>query len=105
MRAYRSFTVRARLPKDLAPLHELAMNLRWAWDSRTRDLFRWVEPDVWESTGHDPIRLLGLVGRRAIRPDVHRGVPDHSSTGFQPRSGDAGRWKDKEVNPLEYVAE
>jgi starch phosphorylase len=55
--------VRARLPESLAPLHELAMNLRWSWDSRTRDLFRWVGPDEWEVTGHDPMRLLGLVGR------------------------------------------
>ena len=62
MRAFRSFTVRARLPEPLAPLHELAMNLRWSWDSRTRDLFRWVDPDQWEVTGHDPMRLLGLVG-------------------------------------------
>src|SRR5947209_4019281 len=61
MRVLRSFTVRARLPEALAPLHELAMNLRWSWDERTRDLFRWVDPDAWEVTGHDPVRLLGLV--------------------------------------------
>ena len=63
MRALRSFTVRARLPEALAPLHELAMNLRWSWDGRTRDLFRWVDPAVWEETGHDPVRLLGRAGR------------------------------------------
>ncbi len=61
MRALRSFTVRTRLPEALAPLRELAMNLRWSWDERTRDLFRWVEPHVWEETGHDPVRLLSLV--------------------------------------------
>src|SRR5205085_4432089 len=66
MRAYRSFTVRARLPEALEPLHELAMNLRWAWDGRTRDLFRWVEPDLWDVTGHDPVRLLGLAGRERL---------------------------------------
>lgn len=62
-RAIRTFTVRARLPEALAPLHEIAMNLRWAWDPRSRDLFRWIDHEVWEQTGHDPIRLLGLVGR------------------------------------------
>ena len=61
MRALRSFTVRPVLPAALAPLHGLAMNLRWSWDERTRDLFRWVEPDLWEQTGHDPVRLLGMV--------------------------------------------
>ena len=61
MRALRSFTVRPNLPPALAPLHELAMNLRWSWDARTRDLFRWLDPDQWEVTGHDPVRLLGLI--------------------------------------------
>src|SRR4051812_35620917 len=61
MRALRSFTVRPRLPEALAPLERLAMNLRWAWDDRTRDLFRWVDPDAWDATRHDPVRLLGLV--------------------------------------------
>ncbi len=61
MKALRSFTVRTRLPEPLAPLGALAMNLRWSWDERTRDLFRWVDPGVWEDTGHDPVGLLGRV--------------------------------------------
>ena len=66
MRALRSFTVRARLPEELAPLQELAFNLRWSWDNRTRDLFRWVDPQIWELTFHDPVRLLGLVDRQRL---------------------------------------
>ena len=66
MRALRSFTVRARLPEPLAPLHDLAFNLRWSWDERTRDLFRWVDPQIWELTFHDPVRLLSLVGRNRL---------------------------------------
>jgi glycogen phosphorylase len=66
MRALRSFTVEARLPQALVPLQELAVNLRWSWDNRTRDLFRWVDPQVWELTFHDPVRLLSLVGRQRL---------------------------------------
>jgi len=66
MRALRSFTVRARLPEELVPLQELAFNLRWSWEDRTRDLFRWVDPQIWEQTFHDPVRLLGLVGRQRL---------------------------------------
>jgi starch phosphorylase len=66
MRALRSFTVRARLPEALGPLQELAYNLRWSWDHRTRDLFRWVDPQIWELTFHDPVRLLSLVGRERL---------------------------------------
>jgi starch phosphorylase len=66
MKALRSFTVRPRLPEALAPLEELAMNLRWSWDERTRELFRWVDPDVWEVGHHDPVRLLGSVSRERL---------------------------------------
>jgi starch phosphorylase len=58
VRALRSFTVRVRLPLPLAPLEELATNLRWSWDERTRDLFRWCDPAGWETVGHDPARLI-----------------------------------------------
>lgn len=37
------------------------MNLRWAWDESTRDLFRWVDPDAWDATHHDPIGVLATV--------------------------------------------
>jgi starch phosphorylase len=63
MKALRSFTVRTQLPRALAPLQDLAFNLRWSWDERTRELFRWVDPEQWEFSRHDPVRLLGLVSR------------------------------------------
>lgn len=61
MKAVASFVVRARLPRPLEPLLELGHNLRWSWNARTRELFRWIDPQAWESTGHDPVRLLGVV--------------------------------------------
>jgi starch phosphorylase len=61
MKALRSFTVRPSLPTELSALEDLAINLRWAWDDQTRDLFRWVDPDLWDASVHDPVRLLGLV--------------------------------------------
>jgi starch phosphorylase len=66
MKALRSFTVRPSLPPELAALGELAMNLRWSWDAQTRDLFRWVDPDAWDATVHDPVRLLGVVSRERL---------------------------------------
>jgi glycogen phosphorylase len=63
MKALRSFAVRPSLPAELGALEELAYNLRWSWDDQTRDLFRWVDPDMWDASVHDPVRLLGLVGR------------------------------------------
>jgi starch phosphorylase len=61
MRAIRRFTVRTVLPEPLAPLAELAANLRWSWHTPTRELFRAVDSKQWEAVGHDPVRLLGAV--------------------------------------------
>ncbi|HUF33527.1 MAG TPA: DUF3417 domain-containing protein, partial [Acidimicrobiales bacterium] len=66
MKALRSFTVRPTLPAALAPLEALAMNLRWSWDLRTRELFRWVDPEKWDAVVHDPVRLLGSVSKNRL---------------------------------------
>lgn len=61
MKAIRRFTVRTVLPEPLAPLGELALNLRWSWYPETRELFASIDPETWEVVGHDPNRLLGAV--------------------------------------------
>jgi glycogen phosphorylase len=65
-KAVRSFTVRAELPEALARLEELAMNLRWSWDPRTRDLFRWVDPDSADEASSDPLKMLGRISRQRL---------------------------------------
>ncbi|MFL6204044.1 MAG: alpha-glucan family phosphorylase [Acidimicrobiales bacterium] len=66
MKALRSFTVRPSLPPELAALEELAMNLRWSWDAETRDVFKWVDPDAWDASVHDPVGVLGVVPRERL---------------------------------------
>lgn len=61
MKAIRRFTVRPVLPEPLAPLSELARNLRWSWHAPTRELFRCADPAGWRAAGGDPVRLLGSV--------------------------------------------
>ena len=63
MRAIRRFTVRPVLPPALVALGELAGNLRWSWHPKTQDVFAEVDPALWDAVGHDPVRLLGAVGR------------------------------------------
>lgn len=50
------------MPEGLHALFSLALNLRWSWDSGTEELFKWVDPEAWEAAGHDPMKMLGLVG-------------------------------------------
>lgn len=66
MRAIRRFTVRPVLPEKLAALGDLAINLRWSWHPETQDLFRAIDPELWESTNQDPVRLLGSVGSERL---------------------------------------
>ncbi|MDP8975011.1 MAG: alpha-glucan family phosphorylase [Actinomycetota bacterium] len=60
MQALRTFTVRYKLPEPLAPLEEMATNLRWSWDRRTRALFRRVDPEAWVASQGDPRALFAL---------------------------------------------
>lgn len=61
MKALRSFTVRPQLPQPLAALEPLARDLHWSWDRATRELFSSIDHTIWESGGHDPLRLLAEV--------------------------------------------
>ncbi|MET7760836.1 alpha-glucan family phosphorylase [Streptomyces sp. NPDC005393] len=61
MKAIRRFSVRPVLPEPLRPLHRLARNLRWSWHPETRELFESVDPEGWQASGGDPVRLLGSV--------------------------------------------
>ncbi|MFF2270804.1 alpha-glucan family phosphorylase [Agromyces sp. NPDC058136] len=61
MKSIRKFTVRAVVPARLAPLEELAANLRWAWHEPTRRLFAHIDPEAWARSEHDPVTFLGEV--------------------------------------------
>jgi len=61
VKAIRRLTVRTVLPEPLRGLEELVLNLRWSWHHETLDLFRSVDPGLWESVQQDPVRLLGEV--------------------------------------------
>ncbi|GAB3833707.1 glycosyltransferase family 1 protein [Kribbella italica] len=61
VRAIRRFSVRPVLPEPLTGLGTLVNNLRWAWHPETQDVFEAVDPQLWRSTGGDPVRLLGEV--------------------------------------------
>ena len=73
MKALRSFAVRASLPEPLEVLLHIAMNLRWSWDPRAVELFRWIDLEAWERAEHDPVRLLGLIDKERFEELTHDG--------------------------------
>jgi starch phosphorylase len=61
-----TYTVVPSLPQRLLPLKELSYNLRWAWDHPTQRLFVHLDPALWESTGHNPAKMLGLIAQERL---------------------------------------
>ncbi|MCX7846853.1 MAG: alpha-glucan family phosphorylase [bacterium] len=60
------FQVFPRLPERLAPLRELAYNLRWSWDHETIALFRRMDSDLWEEVMHNPVLMLGRISQERV---------------------------------------
>ena len=67
----RTFSVVAALPEDLEPLGELAGNLWWCWHTDAFELFRRLDPDVWEKVNHNPVRLLAETAQDRINAAAH----------------------------------
>jgi len=66
MTTTRTYTVIPKLPEPLRPLEELAYNLWWTWNPEAQELFRTVDPDLWESSGHNPIKIMGGLTTRKM---------------------------------------
>ncbi len=66
MKPVHSFNVIPSLPPRLEPLRELAYNLRWAWNHDTIELFRRLDRDLWETTHHNPVLMLGKVDQSIL---------------------------------------
>jgi starch phosphorylase len=66
MKPTHTFTVAPSLPPVLEPLHDLSTNLWWAWNHQAIELFRRLDADMWESTGHNPVRLLGTIQQQRL---------------------------------------
>lgn len=60
-------TVAPKLPPELDRLNELANNLRWAWDHESIALFRRLDPELWEETGHNPVWMLGRLSQQRLK--------------------------------------
>ena len=55
----RSFEVVPQLPDTLQPLAQIAHNLWWTWHPEAVELFVRVDRDLWRSSNHNPVKMLG----------------------------------------------
>ena len=66
MRPSQTFRVIPSLPAKLERLRELAYNLWWAWNHEAIDLFRRLDRDLWETSGHNPVLMLGTIRQERL---------------------------------------
>jgi starch phosphorylase len=48
-------------------LRQLAYNLHWDWNVDTKDLFRRLDRDLWESSRHNPVLMLGTISQSRLQ--------------------------------------
>ncbi|PYL44175.1 MAG: alpha-glucan phosphorylase [Verrucomicrobia bacterium] len=60
MPTFQTYNVTPILPAALEPLREMSFNLWWTWEPSARRLFRHLDPELWDRTNHNPVRMLQL---------------------------------------------
>ena len=58
--------VRPWIPEELRDLRTLAYNLWFVWHHDARELFRRINPDLWEETGKNPVAFLNGLTQEEI---------------------------------------
>jgi len=54
------------LPRRVRRLGEIAYNLWWTWSPEAQNLFMRLDPVLWESVNHNPVRLLRQLSRKRL---------------------------------------
>ena len=119
MKAIRRLHVRTVLPQTLAPLHDLALNLRWSWHPPTRDIFASIDPELWQASGHDPVAVLSslrtadmdrLAADESFVTRVHEAAADLERYLTKPRwyqqegAGRTAEHGDRELRSIAYFS-
>jgi starch phosphorylase len=54
------------LPQKIKGVLPIAYNLRWCWSHESVELFRRLDPDLWEAAGHNPVLMLGTIAQSKL---------------------------------------
>ena len=55
---WKKLFVESNIPEKLTPLKEISRNLWWVWNTEARELFQYIDAEIWEECEHNPILLL-----------------------------------------------
>ncbi len=66
MKNIRTFQIIPSLPENLKRLRELAYNLYWFWNQEALELFRRLDRELWETSKHNPVLMLGTIKQEKL---------------------------------------
>ncbi len=66
MNRLRTYTVVPSVPARLTRLRDLAYNLWWSWNGSAKELFRRLNPELWEDVVQNSVRFLAHVAQQKL---------------------------------------
>ena len=66
MKPVHKFNVVPSLPQKIEGLRSVAHNLQWCWSHESVELFRRLDRDLWETSGHNPVLMLGTIDQSKL---------------------------------------
>ncbi len=63
---WKKIVVESNLPERLSSLRELSKNLWWVWNTEARELFQYIDAEIWEECEHNPVVLLEEVSFKRL---------------------------------------
>ncbi|MBN1388423.1 MAG: alpha-glucan family phosphorylase [Bacteroidales bacterium] len=64
---WKDIYIQSDVPERLTVLKELACNLWWSWNDEAKDLFRRIDPSLWEETKQNPCILIERVDYKRLK--------------------------------------
>ncbi|MCF6358130.1 MAG: alpha-glucan family phosphorylase [Draconibacterium sp.] len=64
---WKKIIVESNLPESLSPLRVLSRNLWWGWNTEARELFEYINFEIWEECAHNPVVLLEEVSYKRLK--------------------------------------
>ena len=71
MSHFETFQVFPYTPKPLLFLETLSRNLWWSWNLDAIELFRRIDPRLWEESGHNPIVFSTMIRQERLEGLAH----------------------------------
>jgi len=108
MSSIQMYQVLPNIPAELDFIEVLARNLWWSWKRDAKELFRRMEPSLWDACEHNPIVFLSRVPQSRYEElavdDSFLGHQEQIRTDYETAMTSSGRLEDSLFNARQVIA-